>query len=98
MPNFYSVNGAMLRPEDIANRRAATEGREMVFSSKKDLVDHLIELNTRAGKTVTQLQRGRYTEMRRDQLEVLVSNFGKEAPKEEKKPVAKAAPKAKTEK
>lgn len=87
----------MLRPEDIANRRAASEGRDMVFSSKKDIVDHLVELHTRAGQTVTQTQRARYTAMRRDQLEVLVSNLEKGGPAKKPAP-KKEAPKAKEDK
>ena len=73
----------MLRPEQIANRREASEGKEMVFENKEALVEHLIELAARTGKNVTQEQRKRYMAMRRDQLEVLISNFGKEAPKKE---------------
>ena len=85
MPTFYSVNGAMLSPEQIANRKAIDNGEDLVFSSKADLVKRVIDLSTTAGKNVSQAQERRYGEMRRDQLDVLISNLSK-------KPIAKKAP------
>jgi len=77
MPTFYNVGGAMLSPEQIANRTAEASGEAPVFKSKEALVARIVELVAAGGKNVSAAQRKKYMEMRRDQLEVLVSGFSK---------------------
>lgn len=74
-PSYYQSGGAMLPPEAIANRKASAKGKAMVFKTKKDLVDHVVELNSRLGRNISQVQKTRYEAMRRDQLEKIVSNL-----------------------
>ena len=64
-----------MRPENIANRRAVARGESVVFEKKADLIEHIVELSAQKGKNISAAQKARYDGMRRDQLEILISNL-----------------------
>lgn len=77
----------MLSGAQIANRAAEAKGETPVSISKDSLVAKLVDLIAATGKNVSAIQKKKYGDMRRDQLEKLVGDMSKP------KAVKKAEPK-----